>query len=126
MGLYDTVKKGGHKAVVITTASACSRMLFRLFKTDGIKTIAVVRKDDQKQLCLDNGATYALNLTDGDFEANLKKLASENGATCCIECIIGDVFDKIVRNLPMRSEVIFYGKLDESPDMKVNALTLLF
>ena len=126
LGLVDNVKKGNHKAVIITTAGVCSRMLLRLFKEEGIKTISVVRKDEQKKVCLDNGATYALNSTDADFEDQLKKLAAEINATACIECVMGDLLGKIMRNMPRRSEIIWYGKLsDNDPNIKINAMDWL-
>jgi len=111
LGLVDEVKKGNHKAVVITTASACSKMLFKLFKEDDIKTIAIVRRSDQERICLDNGATIVLNSTDSNFEDNLKRSTIEYNATCCIDCIMGYFLEKILRNMPYQSEIIFYGDL---------------
>lgn len=126
LGLVDNVKKGGHKAVVITTASSCSKILFRLFKAEGISTIAIVRKDEQKQLCLDNEASYALNSTDSDFEKNLAELATKIGATACIECVLGDLLTKLIKALPNRSLFLIYGKMDEtSPKIELDFLSFL-
>jgi len=126
IGLIDTVKSGNHKGVIITTASTCSKIMFKLCKEEGIKTIAVVRKDEQKKICLDHGADVALNSTDNDFEEQLKKYATEFHATALIECILGEITGKIMRNMPPQSVTIIYGNLSLTKTLNIDIMDLMW
>jgi len=74
----ELLKDGKHKACVSSAAaSQLGRMLIKNCKDEGIKTINLVRREEQKKELLDLGADYVINTSDKDFEDQLKKLAKE-------------------------------------------------
>jgi len=112
VAFLEIIKEGKHKAVVQTAAaSQLGRMMIKLFQKEGIKTINIVRKEEQKKLLEDLGANVVINSEDKDFEKELKAKAQELGATICLECICGDVTPKIVKAMPKNSEIYIYGHL---------------
>ena len=102
----------GHKAVIQSAAnSALGKMLIKLFKENGIKTINLVRRDDPKEELLRIGADYVLNTNDNDFEQNLEEIAKKESATKFYDAIGGEFAVKVLRKLPPESILTIYGIL---------------
>ena len=106
------VEEGGHKAAIHTVgASALGKMLIRYFKKKGIKLINIVRKEEQIEELLKEGADYVLNSQAPDFEAKLKELAEKEGATIAFDAICGEFTTKVIKSQPRGSIVYVYGGL---------------
>ena len=115
----------GHKAVVQSAAnSAVGRMLIRLFKENGIKTINLVRRDDVKEELLRIGADYVLNTKDNDFEQKLEEIAKKESATKFYDAIGGEFTVKVMRKLPLGSIVTIYGMLAEDQRLPLTTYDL--
>jgi NADPH2:quinone reductase len=124
-GLLALAKEGNHKGVIITAAaSQCGRILTRLCKQAGIKTLCTIRKDEHKSICLDNGADVVLNTTDNDFEDKLKYSSAELSATLCADCIGGSFAAKVLELMPFKSKLYLYGFLSGEPIIPVSATAL--
>jgi len=110
MGLE--AERGGHKAVIHTAgSSALARMMIRLFKHKGIKTINVVRRDEYIEELKKEGADYVLNSQAPDFEEKLKEIAEKENATLAFEAIGGEFTNKIIKAQPAGSSCLMYGTL---------------
>jgi NADPH2:quinone reductase len=112
-GFLDTVRKSGAKAVIQTAAySAVGKMLIRLCaKEKDVKTINLVRKEEQVKLLKDIGADYVINTSENDWQSQLKKISHELNATICFECIGGEQASKILSAMPYGSTLYNYGNL---------------
>ena len=77
MVMLDKVKGAGVKAIVHTAAaSSLGRMMNKLFATEKVAIINVVRRDEQVELLKKEGAKYVLNSETETFEKDLERLAS--------------------------------------------------
>jgi NADPH:quinone reductase-like Zn-dependent oxidoreductase len=67
------IPKGGY--VIFTAAgSALSRMGIHLAKHIGLKTIAIVRRDEQREELLEHGATAVISSASEDIVARIKEI----------------------------------------------------
>ena len=115
----------GHKAVVHSAAnSALGKMLIRLFKENGIKTINLVRRDDAKEELLRIGADYVLNTKDDDFEQKLEEIAKKESATKFYDAVGGEFTVKVLRKLPPGCIVSIYGILAEDQRLPLTTYDL--
>ena len=116
-------ERGNHKAVIHTAgSSALGRMLIRLLKKKGIKSINIVRRDDYTEELKREGADYILNSTAPDFDAKLKEIATKEEATMAVDAISGDLTSKVMNAQPPNSTVYVYGGL--SKEGKVNNIPI--
>ena len=123
--MLQLVQQEGHKAVVQSASnSALGKMLIRLFKENGIKTINLVRRDDVKEELLRIGADYVLNTKDDDFEQKLEEIAKKEGATKFYDAIGGEFTVKVMRKLPLGSIVTIHGMLAEDQKLPLTTYDL--
>ncbi len=105
-------EKGGHKTIIQTAAgSVLGRMAIRYFKLKGIKTINVVRRDEQIEELKKEGADYVLNSQAPGFEDKLKELAEKENATLAFDAVAGDFTITILKNQPPGSTCLVFGAL---------------
>lgn len=119
------VQKEGHKTVIHSVgASALGKMMIRLFKENGIKTINLVRRDDVKDELTKLGADYVLNMKDTDFEQKLEEVAKKEHATKFYDAIGGDLHLQVLRKMPPGSISNIYGLLSGKIDLGITAMDL--
>ncbi len=124
-GLLALAKEGNHKGAIITAAaSQCGRILTRLCKDAGIKTINIVRRNELKDICLESGADIVLNSSDPDFEQQLKTNTEALNTTICADCIGGSFAAIILELMPFGSRLYIYGFLSGEPVIPINAFNL--
>ena len=122
VGLFSSVEKGNHKAAIVTVAaSQCGRILTRLCKDAGVKVIAVIRNNDQKQICLDAGADVVLNSTSEDFYESIRTNSEALNATILIDCVNGSFTANILKLMPFGSSAVVYGFLSGEPSINLDA-----
>lgn len=125
--MLETVKKEGHKAVIHDAgASALGKMLIRMLKQEGIKSINLVRKNAYFEELAKLGSDYHLNLTSDTFEADLAKIASEIGATAYFSAIAGEVTSKVLKAMPNGSTAYVYGGLSGANVTNLGVDDLIF
>jgi NADPH:quinone reductase-like Zn-dependent oxidoreductase len=121
-GLFSHVLSGNHKGAIITVAaSQCGRILTRLCRAAGIKAIAVVRKDDQKQICTDCGADAVLNSSDSNFFEQVRTESEKLNATILIDCINGSFTANLLKEMPFGSRAFVYGFLSGESNINLDA-----
>jgi len=123
MGLMQKVLDGKHKAAIISAASShCGKILLQLCKEHGLKTIAVVRRDDQIEHIKPYGPDVVLNSNDSDFDAKLQTITQELNATCLIDCINGSFTARVLKAMPMFSHAYLYGLLSGESTIPIDAM----
>jgi NADPH:quinone reductase len=90
LGMVETMKREGHKALVHTAAASnLGQMLNRICLKDGIALVNIVRKPEQAALLRAQGATHVCVITSPDFMAELTDALAETGATIAFDAIGG-------------------------------------
>lgn len=118
VGMARWAKASGSKYFFITAAAgAVARMTMRVAHTYGLKSIAIVRREEQAQVCREEGASYVLNQSDPDFEKKLTDLCKEVHCTYGFDCIGGDMPITLIRCMPQGSTLCMYGYFNAGPVM---------
>jgi len=127
LGFFDVAS--GDKAIVQTAAaSALGRMAIRHGLKVGVKVLNLVRRQDQADLCVKEGASSGdvVNTSDGDWKAQVTKWAKANGARKCFDAIGGSFTGDVLAAMPDESTVYVYGLLSGEPVSGVGADALIF
>lgn len=133
LGMTETMKLEGHKALVHTAAASnLGQMLVKLCKKDGIPLVNVVRRPEQAELLRSIGAEYVCDSSSPSFMAELTDAVEATGATIAFDAIGGGrqggqilaaMEAAAVRNMPEYSrygstthkQLYIYGGLDRGP-----------
>jgi NADPH2:quinone reductase len=114
--MHQLTVEGKHKAMIQNAASsALGRMCIRYFKTKGIKTINIVRKNEYIKELQDMGGDYVLNQEDDDFDSKLTELAAKESATIAFDCIGGEMSGRLLMAMPFKSELRILGAFSMQP-----------
>jgi len=116
IALMDEARRGGHHAIVQTAAaSALGKMIIRLAKRSSIPLVNVVRRPEQVDALRQAGAEHVLDSSAADFDANLRRICRELGATICFDAVAGAVGGRVLHAQPKGSHLIVYGGLSGQP-----------
>jgi NADPH:quinone reductase len=133
LGMVETMKREGHKALVHTAAASnLGQMLNRICLKDGIGLVNVVRKPEQAALLREQGAKHVCVTSSPSFIGELTDALAATGATIAFDAIgggrlagqiLGCMEAAINRSAAEYSrygssthkQVYLYGMLDTSP-----------
>jgi NADPH:quinone reductase len=133
LGMVETMKREGHKALVHTAAASnLGQMLNRICQKDGVPLVNIVRKPEQEALLRGQGAKYVCNMAAPDFIDSLTAALEATGATIAFDAtgggklagqILGAMEAALARKATEYSrygtsthkQVYLYGGLDTSP-----------
>ena len=90
LGMVETMKMEGHKALVHTAAASnLGQMLNKLCIKDGVDLVNIVRSPEQAKILTDIGAKHVVDSTAPDFMEALIKALAATGATLAFDAIGG-------------------------------------
>jgi NADPH2:quinone reductase len=90
LGMVETMKREGHKALVHTAAASnLGQMLNRICLADGVDLVNIVRRQDQKDLLQAAGAKWVLSSDSPTFTEELTDALAAAGATLAFDAIGG-------------------------------------
>ncbi len=90
LGMTETMKLEGHKALVHTAAASnLGQMLNKICLKDGIGLVNIVRSAEQAKLLRSIGAKYICDSTSSKFMDELTEALVETGATIAFDAIGG-------------------------------------
>jgi NADPH:quinone reductase len=133
LGMVETMKREGHKALVHTAAASnLGQMLNSICLKDGISLVNIVRKPEQAALLREQGAKYVCSIASPNFIDELTDALAATGATIAFDAIGGGKLAgqiltcmeaAINRNAKeysrygsaVHKQVYLYGMLDTSP-----------
>lgn len=106
------VKAHGTKAFVMTAgASQLCKLMASFARDEGLAAIAVVRREDHREMLTTLGAAEVLNAAADDFDAQLQAVVKEHGPTILLDAVADDVSAKIFAAMPRKARWVIYGKL---------------
>ncbi|MES2795807.1 MAG: zinc-binding dehydrogenase, partial [Bacteroidota bacterium] len=128
ISFLEMAKKGGFKTIVMSAAgSALAKMVLHLAKKEGIPFIGLVRKNEQVLELESLGAEKGINITDTDFENQIKQLVRNKGKILYLDCVGGGSLPyKILNCLPDSSKMIVYGRMEQIEPAEFVPQELLF
>jgi len=110
IGMARWALNSGSKYFFITAAAgAVATMTLRVAHRYGLKSIAIVRREEQAEICRLEGADYVLNQSDPNFEMELTGLCKQVNCTYGFDSIGGDMPLTLMRALPQGSTLCMYG-----------------
>jgi NADPH2:quinone reductase len=90
LGMIETMRRGGHKALVHTAAASnLGQMLQRICVADGVGLLNIVRKPEQEALLRSIGATHVCNASSPNFLPELTEALVATGATIAFDATGG-------------------------------------
>ncbi len=112
MGLVKIVKESKTKCVIIAPGAAMiSKMVANLLKTDGIKSIAVVRSEETAKILKDSAFFQVLNSSDPSFDAAFAKALDEFAPTVLVDAVSNAISTKMFLQMPKKSMLLVYGAI---------------
>jgi NADPH:quinone reductase-like Zn-dependent oxidoreductase len=104
--------------------SALGRMVIRLGKHRGFRTISVVRRRDQAEELLRGGADAVICSSDGSLETRVKEITGGAGVRFAIDAVGGATAAAVVRSLAPGGRLVLYGTLSGEP-LTIDPRTLM-
>ncbi|CAM6005239.1 unnamed protein product [Sphagnum balticum] len=126
IGIIDLYNSHPHKKGLIHTAaaSALGRQLNRYAKTLGIPLLNIVRRKEQRDLLVSEGAEHVI-VTEGDWIEEYKEAIKSHGFNVVFDALGGGpVVEALILNLDKNSIVSFYGGLEGKPFTLSNGISL--
>jgi NADPH:quinone reductase-like Zn-dependent oxidoreductase len=105
------------RAWLLQTAagSALGRMVIRLGRLFGFRTISVVRRHEQAQELLQAGGDAVICTDSESIEEKVQALTGGVGAPFALDAVGGAVGSAVARSLAPRGRLLIYGTLAEEP-----------
>jgi NADPH:quinone reductase-like Zn-dependent oxidoreductase len=105
--------------------SAVSKMVVRIAKERGIKTICTVRRAEQADMLHVMGAEAVINTKKDSITERVKALTDKQGVKACFEAVGGKTAEEVQQCMAKGGKIIVYGLLS-GQDAKFNSGLLIF
>jgi NADPH:quinone reductase-like Zn-dependent oxidoreductase len=106
-------------------ASALGRLLIQVAKAKGVKTINIVRREEQKEELKAIGADFVINSETEDIVEKVQEITHGAGVKYAVDAVAGEVGTKVVQSLSFGGTVLIYGTLSFQP-VQVEAPVAIF
>lgn len=108
------VKRGEH-VLVTAAASALGRMIIRMGRAHGFRTIAVVRRRAQEAELRALGAAAVIVTDEEDMRARVHTVTAGRGVPYALDCVGGALGGDVIRCLTLSGHAVLYGTLSKEP-----------
>ncbi len=110
--LVARARQAGSKTLVQNAAgSRLAPMVRKLARAAGLEVIDIVRRPEQAEELRRAGCKHVLCSSDATHEAELRRTATELGATIAFDAVAGDATGALLSAMPPGSTVVVYGFL---------------
>jgi len=124
-GLIDDLgAQKGDFILQTAAASALGKILIRVAKLRGIKTINVVRRDSQIEELKQIGADYVINYEKEDLVQRVTEITN-GGLKYAVDAVTGKLATLITKALSQGGTLILYGVLDRQSDFNPSPIDIL-
>jgi NADPH:quinone reductase len=100
--------------------SELGRMMIRLAKHDGVRTVNVVRRREAVADLQRLGADAVVVSTEGPIDQQVRKIVGPEGVRYAIDPVVGEVGTQVFQSLGEEGRMLVYGSLTREP-MRVGA-----
>jgi NADPH:quinone reductase-like Zn-dependent oxidoreductase len=105
--------------------SAVSKMVVKIAKERGIRTICTVRRPEQADMLHMMGAEAVINTQTDSVSERVRALTDKQGVKACFEAVGGETAEEVQQCLSKGGKMIVYGLLS-GQDAKFNSGLLIF
>jgi NADPH:quinone reductase-like Zn-dependent oxidoreductase len=105
--------------------SAVSKMVVRIARERGIRTICTVRRAEQADMLHVMGAEAVINTEKDTITERVKALTDKQGVKACFEAVGGETAEEVQQCMAKGGKIIVYGLLS-GKDAKFNSGLLIF
>ena len=95
--------------------SALGRMVIRLGRQDGFRTINVVRRPEQARELLELGGDAAISTREESIEERVQALTEGKGVPYAIDAVGGGTGSAVAGTLSAHGRLLLYGTLSDEP-----------
>jgi NADPH:quinone reductase-like Zn-dependent oxidoreductase len=95
--------------------SALGRMIIKLGRRDGFKTLGVVRRREAIEELKAVGADAVIASSDGPLEAQIRRIVNDDGVRHAVDCVGGDTGTAMFQSLAPDGRLLVYGSLSGEP-----------
>ena len=106
-------------------APRSERWCERLLNKHGIRTINIVRREEQIDILSEEGAEFILNSNARDFELDLSALIRELKPSIYFAAVGGPLVEKVMFRMPPSSTIVLWGSL-ENKDISFSPSVFIF
>jgi len=95
--------------------SELGKMIIRLAKHDGIRTINVVRSQETAAELVQLGADAVITPTDGPLDEQVRAIIGNQGVSYALDAVLGDIGTQLFEALADDGHMVVYGYLSGEP-----------
>jgi NADPH:quinone reductase-like Zn-dependent oxidoreductase len=95
--------------------STLGKMIIKLGRHDGFKTLNLVRRSEAKEALNRLGADAVISSSEGPIESQVKQIAGLDGVRFALDPIGGETGTAVLRSLGQGGRLILYGSLSGDP-----------
>ena len=111
----------GETVLILGAAGGVGLAAIQIAKAMGAIVIAAASSEEKRQLCLREGADYALDYTASDFRDELKKISDGKGIDVVYDPVGGDASETALRSMAWNGRFLVVGfAAGEIPRMPLN------
>jgi len=107
--------KSGDILLQSGAASSLGRILIHFAKFRGIKTINIVRRNEQVTELKEIGADYVINSETENVKDRVREITNGEGVKFAVDPVAGESGSQIVQSLAVGGTLIIYGGLSKKP-----------
>ena len=113
LAMIDFTTKREAKWIIQDAAwSSLGKMVFKAANKHGIKTINIVRREEQIDILMEEGAEYILNSSAFDFDLDLWSMIRELKPSIYFAAVGGELVEKVMFKMPPSSTIVLWGSLE--------------
>jgi NADPH:quinone reductase-like Zn-dependent oxidoreductase len=113
LAMLGIVREEGEKAFVITAgASQLCKLMIAVARDEGLRPIAIVRRDEQVGMLKEMGAAHVLNADAPEFAKQLSAVLREEKPRIFLDAVTGPLAGTIFNAMGKGARWIIYGRLD--------------
>eukprot|EP01111_Echinosteliopsis_oligospora_P009566 TRINITY_DN2827_c0_g1_i3.p1 TRINITY_DN2827_c0_g1~~TRINITY_DN2827_c0_g1_i3.p1 ORF type:complete len:195 (-),score=67.93 TRINITY_DN2827_c0_g1_i3:23-607(-) len=96
-------------------ASALGKALIQFAKIMGMKTINIVRREEQKEELKAIGADFVINSETEDIKKVIAEITEQKGVRCAFDAVTGTTGSAMADSLGKKGIMLIYGRLSKEP-----------
>lgn len=105
----------GEWLLISAAGSTLGKMIIRLGRRDGFKTLCVVRRSEAKQELIDLGADAVVSSSEGPVPEQVRRITGDDGPRYALDPIGGEAGTAVYRSLGKGGRLVVYGSLTDQP-----------
>lgn len=115
MAMVDIARQAGDALVISAATSQLGKLMVSLGKDLGLKTIALVRREEAVAALKEIGSTEVLVTTDPDVVRKFARISAELKPRVFLDAVSDQLSEQIFAAMPNRARWVSYGKLSAEP-----------